>query len=504
MCEFPGCHNVASHVHHLTYEHLYDEPLEDLQALCNLHHKSVHVWDRHPRCGCGRPIFDTIDDAIEFVAQDEWRDWDDLYAEIPPRCLRCLLTRSRAARPRDRGSSGGQHLTDPNTRTTMTTNSRPSRARAANLDDARMLARARANANGDGDDDDDDDDEAIDVKGLPVPEIVWEKWPDMEWLMASYGAEWDYHASVSLSKVDKELSRKNAARLGPRILKHKIRSMISIAAEAGVLHFPALLGYWHPTGMLVLGDGNHRHEFLRLMKVGHAAMYVLRNPDQVQIDGITLEANRLVGTGHSPDEQLRCGLRYYYSHPGCSYEAAAAHGGCSQKMLTQRVTADTLASRFARDGDLYVPGAGGLTVTERCALAKIKNDNMKQRAAIGLLAIPKHSARHAERIQLAIKKAKPANEARQTLAIDAEVAQLISEVLPGPRRSKQSKQVRVTRVLKGGWQQVEGLLNDPNPRAVLWDPKSRREVAEICDGYGRYLIGLAGELRDGQAEADPG
>ena len=42
VCEKVGCKNRAEHVHHLTYENLGKEELEDLQALCKSCHKSEH------------------------------------------------------------------------------------------------------------------------------------------------------------------------------------------------------------------------------------------------------------------------------------------------------------------------------------------------------------------------------------------------------------------------------------------------------------------------------
>lgn len=37
------CGNTATEVHHLNYEHLGDEPLEDLQPLCHECHKKIHT-----------------------------------------------------------------------------------------------------------------------------------------------------------------------------------------------------------------------------------------------------------------------------------------------------------------------------------------------------------------------------------------------------------------------------------------------------------------------------
>lgn len=36
------CKQVAEHVHHLTYEHLFNEPLTDLISVCSHCHKILH------------------------------------------------------------------------------------------------------------------------------------------------------------------------------------------------------------------------------------------------------------------------------------------------------------------------------------------------------------------------------------------------------------------------------------------------------------------------------
>ena len=42
LCENEGCTNEAKHIHHLTYERLGKERLEDLQALCPECHRGKH------------------------------------------------------------------------------------------------------------------------------------------------------------------------------------------------------------------------------------------------------------------------------------------------------------------------------------------------------------------------------------------------------------------------------------------------------------------------------
>jgi len=41
MCQY--CGGEATEVHHLTYENIGNEPLEDLIAICRLCHKDQHL-----------------------------------------------------------------------------------------------------------------------------------------------------------------------------------------------------------------------------------------------------------------------------------------------------------------------------------------------------------------------------------------------------------------------------------------------------------------------------
>lgn len=41
-CEIDGCRRRADHVHHLTYKRIFHEELEDLLAICAIHHRQLH------------------------------------------------------------------------------------------------------------------------------------------------------------------------------------------------------------------------------------------------------------------------------------------------------------------------------------------------------------------------------------------------------------------------------------------------------------------------------
>lgn len=68
------CTATAVHCHHLTYKNIFNEPLEDLQALCAFHHLVAHVWAMKPRCECGEDLFDCIHCVIEYVGRFEGED----------------------------------------------------------------------------------------------------------------------------------------------------------------------------------------------------------------------------------------------------------------------------------------------------------------------------------------------------------------------------------------------------------------------------------------------
>ena len=85
------CTARAVHCHHKTYDNLFDEPLEDLQALCDFHHKVAHVVSRQRICrDCGEHVFfGDPDVAAEFVEMNAGLCLEDLYNEMPRLCPGC-------------------------------------------------------------------------------------------------------------------------------------------------------------------------------------------------------------------------------------------------------------------------------------------------------------------------------------------------------------------------------------------------------------------------------
>jgi hypothetical protein len=88
------CTVKAAHVHHLTYDHIFDEPLEDLQALCGYHHRMAHLLDRRRECvDCGDNVFYHDQYLVaDFLAwfDDPAMTLEELYDQLPRRCPGCM------------------------------------------------------------------------------------------------------------------------------------------------------------------------------------------------------------------------------------------------------------------------------------------------------------------------------------------------------------------------------------------------------------------------------
>lgn len=86
------CTARAVDCHHLTYDRIFNERLEDLRAVCGFHHTVIHVSLKSCEL-CGNDVFDGIDDAAWYVKNFETynecisQEW--LYANIPTLCSCC-------------------------------------------------------------------------------------------------------------------------------------------------------------------------------------------------------------------------------------------------------------------------------------------------------------------------------------------------------------------------------------------------------------------------------
>jgi hypothetical protein len=487
------CTSRADHCHHLTYAHLYNEPLEDLQALCNLHHKAVHIWRKRHQCRCGRAVFDNIEDAVEFVAEDERLDWEDLYDQMPTMCARCIqaaidarLHHSEPCAGQGRqggrshehvnhsGRSNGHCTSGPGVRTTMS-NSSIKPLTGGNRDDEGDAGGAVERDNH--------------VKIKPINagiEVIWHRWLDQEQMIASHGVTFDYVEHVPLTDVDWKKSQTNPGRFGPRIIEETVEGIVLHARQFRRVYLPALIA-WRPGGpgtKLLCGDGLNRSAALHELEQKFAAMYILNNPGPKQAAAVIRGANSLVGKGDNQEEKIQKAIAHYWENqPYCTFEQAAASAKIKPGPLILRVRSAELKQRFSPDGETPVPGYEELTDTALLNLSNIANSTVCQQAAIGLLTIPHHSHTHAERLKQAIKKTRPSNEQAMLITVATEIAIYAKEQASvagrkhGGPASRQQKLLKATRQLNRVYK--ETLVKGVDIRDILTDAASRIEFAEL-------------------------
>jgi hypothetical protein len=88
------CTKQAVHVHHLTYRHIFDEPLSDLQAVCDFHHKLSHLLESDTDCEvCGDDVFPHMEDAVNHVQfcidTYDTVELQDIIDNVPDMCDYC-------------------------------------------------------------------------------------------------------------------------------------------------------------------------------------------------------------------------------------------------------------------------------------------------------------------------------------------------------------------------------------------------------------------------------
>jgi hypothetical protein len=471
------CTARAVHCHHLTYAHLYDEPLEDLQALCNLHHKVVHVWARRPKCWCGNEVFDSIEDAIAYVEEDEYRNWDELYDNVPTTCSWCMQVRCKDDELLRRGPYEGQDRQEGRSIERTSYPEQPNGQCPPGPDTRTPMLNNTSTI------DVTDNESATDTRDDEI-KIIWLRWPNMERMITGNKVKWEYHDAVPLSEIDVPKSRENLARIGRRIVAVNVESMVIQAREHRMLDLPAMVG-WRPKGpgtKIVLNDGITRDVALRRLGITHAAMYLLVNPGPIQAETITRQANGLVGLGHTQEQLIEHAIAYFKAHPGCSYAVAAKQNHIHPGLLSQRLKADDLAKRFAADGDLPVPGAGAFKHTVRVNLAMIQNDIVLQHAALQLLTVRGFSHKHAERLQKVVKATKPSTQEAQLAAVDVEIGRQKEELASekGPQRGPMAKQGLVLRTVRQHLRMLDTTFTpDVNPKDVMFDVDRRAEYVEL-------------------------
>jgi hypothetical protein len=328
----------------------------------------------------------------------------------------------------------------------------------------------------------DDSDDAEHAQQDQKIKIIWSQWSEMEQLFKDHHVEAEYREHVPLAEVDVRKSLENMARMGPRLDQQSIDSMVIKARMHKYLYLPAMVAWRNKAGKLIYADGNHRHAGVRRLHATHAAMYILVDPTQIQIDGVTMGANAIVGRGSSHDEKMRHGKQYYRSHPNCSYQAAANIGGVGLHSLKQAIKAEDMEHRFSVDGDLPVPGAEAFNSTVRYNLSMIPNDAVLQYAAGQLLTLSGFTHYHAERLQRAVRAAKPHTERGMIAAVDTEILTFMDELEleAGPQRGPDARQRTVIRGLRQCQNMLKKIFGDDvNPKDVLTDVELRRVFIEL-------------------------
>jgi hypothetical protein len=480
------CTARATHCHHLTYVRLFHERLEDLQALCEAHHRAEHVWEDNPRCRyCPRRVFADMDEVLGFVEANEDLTWDELDADLPAACARCVDARYQAALLRHNGRAvhpnGHSQLTS-NTRTPMATNHKANSIAPTialpiddDLDDL---------------DDPDDPDEQPEVppkakaKAKAKVTIKWKRDEALEEMMAETGAVWEYRANVPLADVDVAKSRENTTRLGEPIVQSYLDTMVIRARRAGRAILPALLA-WYPRaeGLLVLLDGNHRDQAARDLDQTHADMYVLVDPGSATVKEVQRAANLLVGKGSTAEEKVQNAAHHYWEHKktGCSITEAADKQGVKRGTLTDFVHAAEMARDLSADGETPVKDAAKLNAAARCQLWKIRNTKARWHAAQRLAMFPKPTSKNAERVWRAYKAA-PATQEEQLAAVDAECDLMASELAEDASRKGPAAQHKLRRLLRRDNLSMKGFFPpDVDPKDVVPDPKVRAAILVELD-----------------------
>jgi hypothetical protein len=482
------CTARAGHCHHLTYVRLFHERLEDLQALCETHHRALHVWEKNPRCRhCRhRRVFGDMEEVLGFVEANEDLNWDELYDELPTACARCVDARYRLELLRHDGGAGhpnGHHHQDPDTRTNMATKPALAGPRLVDedLDGLEDQPEAPAKAK---------------AKARARPVIIWTPWPDMEEMMAEKHARWEYRKNVPLNAIDVALSRVNSTRLAERIDQSSIDTLVSRAYRLGHLILPAPLAWWSRLGGLgELLDGNHRDEVARVLGHTHADMYVLVDAGPATVNAVRRSANLLVGKGATADEKLQNAAHYYWENKPtkCSVRMAAGEFGVHPATLADYVRSEEVKRKLSADGDMYVPGADRYNAAVRNQLGKIKNERAFRVAATRLLDVPKFTARHAEQL-CQVYRAAPRSDEAQAAAIDAEIERLIAERADeaSAKTGPGSLQIRLNRLLTHADKALKVLIPPGvHPKDAITDPKYRATIAALSASVGGRLSSLA-------------
>lgn len=128
-------------------------------------------------------------------------------------------------------------------------------------------------------------------------EIV-EKW------LTDAGATFSFQERFNLSKIDREESFRNQARIGAPIDEDVVLTY-AVAMDKGDV-FPPIVVY-QKNGRYVNIDGNHRYDSARMVNKDHLPAYTVDNPTPALVALLTYNANTKHGKPTSLQERLRQG-----------------------------------------------------------------------------------------------------------------------------------------------------------------------------------------------------
>lgn len=143
--------------------------------------------------------------------------------------------------------------------------------------------------------------------------------PSIERWLEERSASFTYEADVRLDDIDRELSHRNQARVTSHLDEDTVLSY-GVAIEAGDT-FPPVVLYRDTVGHLIVIDGNHRTEALRLAGKTHGDAYICEDLTVAQVRVLTFESNAKHGLPTSHAERIAQAM--YLEELGVSRAEAA-------------------------------------------------------------------------------------------------------------------------------------------------------------------------------------
>jgi hypothetical protein len=138
--------------------------------------------------------------------------------------------------------------------------------------------------------------------------------PKIEQWLTSEGVEFRYHPTVLVSKIDRQASLSNQARMTGKVLNQEMAQEYAEAmaqSELAAQAFPAMVGFMmydakgQPLGRYILATGNHRLEASNLIQRQYFDLYEVLTRDAYLRDMLTRTANNVEGARPDREESLQ-------------------------------------------------------------------------------------------------------------------------------------------------------------------------------------------------------